>query len=488
MAKETRATIAAFFETGDVPTESQFQSLFDSVPFFDNTGTSSAAGADAAGQAAKDRQGLVVTARDADAKSGTNTPQISGVTTVTKPSQLPTVEQTILDDQNPGETSFSAGTDESGITDAEQAVLDAVGLTLESEPTIVIDTDSSTSTRNRFGARLSNAVLRLLWKYAKVANPDGTPNAGDSVIVYTGADAYSYKRVVAGSNVTVTPSDSALTIAASNPGETNTTSNVGSAAGVFKQKTGVDFELRSMAATADSNVTVTQSTNTVDFATSKELYASATDSASAVASFSSSTNSGKYQTITALPITLATNQNLSIDIGTRLRLRKESTSVWIEGIVTAISGTPTDTVTIETDRCSGAFTSGAETVWDVFLADGIAGEAFNSGSVDPVADILVEQTISYKKNTDGEVVFKGILDLVAVPATNTASAFFNLPTGYRPFVNTRYFAVPVTTGTDPLFGRVTITTGGDMSLTLLGTPGDYSGLDLSLDQVRFNLD
>lgn len=78
------------------------------------------------------------------------------------------------------------------------------------------------------------------------------------------------RRVVAGANVTVTEGASDITIAASSSGEANTASNVGTtgagSAGVFKQKTGVNLEMRRLV--AGSNVTLTEGASDITIAAS----------------------------------------------------------------------------------------------------------------------------------------------------------------------------------------------------------------------------
>jgi len=78
------------------------------------------------------------------------------------------------------------------------------------------------------------------------------------------------RRVVAGANVTVTEGASDITIAASASGEANTASNVGTTgagtAGVFKQKTGVNLEMRRLV--AGSNVTLTEGASDITIAAS----------------------------------------------------------------------------------------------------------------------------------------------------------------------------------------------------------------------------
>lgn len=82
----------------------------------------------------------------------------------------------------------------------------------------------------------------------------------------TGVDL-ELKSLVAGANITITPSTDTITIAASaSSGESNTASNVGGGSGVFKQKTGVDLEMKSLVAGA--NVTVTPGTDTITIGSS----------------------------------------------------------------------------------------------------------------------------------------------------------------------------------------------------------------------------
>ena len=70
--------------------------------------------------------------------------------------------------------------------------------------------------------------------------------AGNGVFAQkVGADL-QFKSLVAGTNISLVPTGNDITISATGggSGEANTASNVGTGAGVFKQKTGVDLELR----------------------------------------------------------------------------------------------------------------------------------------------------------------------------------------------------------------------------------------------------
>jgi hypothetical protein len=56
------------------------------------------------------------------------------------------------------------------------------------------------------------------------------------------------KTIKAGTNITITNNADDITIASTDTGEVNTASNVGAGSGIFKQKTGVDLELKSLVA------------------------------------------------------------------------------------------------------------------------------------------------------------------------------------------------------------------------------------------------
>jgi len=73
-------------------------------------------------------------------------------------------------------------------------------------------------------------------------------NIGSGVGVYknTLGNEFRLKSFVAGLNVTLTENADDIEISSTDSGEDNTASNVGSGAGVFKQKDGVDLELRSI--------------------------------------------------------------------------------------------------------------------------------------------------------------------------------------------------------------------------------------------------
>lgn len=90
--------------------------------------------------------------------------------------------------------------------------------------------------------------------------------AGQGVFAQKVAADLQFKSLVAGTNITLTPTGNDITIAASGgaSGEANTASNVGTGAGVFKQKVGVDLELRKI--NAGSNVTITENPNDITIA------------------------------------------------------------------------------------------------------------------------------------------------------------------------------------------------------------------------------
>lgn len=98
---------------------------------------------------------------------------------------------------------------------------------------------------------------------ANTASNTGTGDAG----VYKTKSSVDlvFNDLVGGSNITITGGGSGggdITITGgAGTGEANTASNVGSGTGVFKQKTSVDLEFRSL--TAGSNITITGGTNDI---------------------------------------------------------------------------------------------------------------------------------------------------------------------------------------------------------------------------------
>jgi hypothetical protein len=95
---------------------------------------------------------------------------------------------------------------------------------------------------------------------ANTASNVGT-GAGNVFKQKNGIDL-EFRRIKAGTNISVSQIGDDVEIAAVGSGEANTASNVGGGAGVFKQKTGVDLELRSL--TSTSGVSVTQNASTID--------------------------------------------------------------------------------------------------------------------------------------------------------------------------------------------------------------------------------
>ncbi len=71
-----------------------------------------------------------------------------------------------------------------------------------------------------------------------------------------------------GNSVTVTGSGRDLTVTIADSGESNTASNVGTGSNVFKQKTGVDLEFRSIV--QGTGMTITENTNDITIATTAE--------------------------------------------------------------------------------------------------------------------------------------------------------------------------------------------------------------------------
>ncbi len=98
----------------------------------------------------------------------------------------------------------------------------------------------------------------------------GAGTEGDVFKQKTGVDL-EFRAIKQGTNITITENANDITIsAAGSVGESNTASNVGGATGtIFKQKTGVDLELKTISGTG--NITVTNNVSDIDISTSAEI-------------------------------------------------------------------------------------------------------------------------------------------------------------------------------------------------------------------------
>jgi hypothetical protein len=106
-----------------------------------------------------------------------------------------------------------------------------------------------------------------------IASAAGTGEANTASNVGTGEGLvfkgksgvnFEFKRIAAGSNITVTNGSNDITIAASSSGEANTTSNAGAGVGLAKAKAGVDLPFKSLV--AGSNISITGNADDVTIA------------------------------------------------------------------------------------------------------------------------------------------------------------------------------------------------------------------------------
>jgi hypothetical protein len=118
------------------------------------------------------------------------------------------------------------------------------------------------------GTTLVKGIVKLIDSVTNTsiitaATPNSVKTVQDALDTHTGnttdahgLDNFLVKDLAAGSNISITPSAGTYTIAATNVGEVNTVSNVNTAgSGLFKAKTGVNFELYGIAS-LDSSLTV----------------------------------------------------------------------------------------------------------------------------------------------------------------------------------------------------------------------------------------
>jgi hypothetical protein len=97
---------------------------------------------------------------------------------------------------------------------------------------------------------------------ARYAITSSNLGSGSGVFAQKTGTTLELKSIGAGTNVSIASSSSEITISSTGAGEVNTASNVGTGDGVFKQKTGVDLEFKSLK--AGTNITLTPSASEIE--------------------------------------------------------------------------------------------------------------------------------------------------------------------------------------------------------------------------------
>jgi len=92
----------------------------------------------------------------------------------------------------------------------------------------------------------SNQITISTTAEANTASNKGTALDGEGLFFTKNGVDLEFKRILAGTGVSFDITDDRIEISASGSGEANTASNVGTGFDVFKQKTGVDFEFRTL--------------------------------------------------------------------------------------------------------------------------------------------------------------------------------------------------------------------------------------------------
>jgi hypothetical protein len=141
-----------------------------------------------------------------------------------------------------------------------------LGITIKEQTAASVDTPE-TGKKNMFldsadsliKTKDSSATVDSFQGEANTASNLGTGADGEGLASSKVGIDLPFKRIKAGTNVTVTPGANSLTISATDTGEANTASNVGAGSGIFKQKTGVNLELKTLV--AGSGITITPNTD-----------------------------------------------------------------------------------------------------------------------------------------------------------------------------------------------------------------------------------
>jgi hypothetical protein len=152
--------------------------------------------------------------------------------------------------------------------------------TLKSGTNITISTDGSTITFTSAQDSTTNSRLSILEasdiiqdvEIADLTASDGTQNSrisaiennyvtsgsnvgiGEGILIDKIGTDLRFKPLKQGTNITLSSDSTSITITGSASGEVNTASNLGSGAGVFAQKSGVDLQFKSLIASSDGTI------------------------------------------------------------------------------------------------------------------------------------------------------------------------------------------------------------------------------------------
>lgn len=97
------------------------------------------------------------------------------------------------------------------------------------------------------------------------SNTGTNTGSGSKVYKQKSGVTFEFRTLTGGSNVTVTENSNDIEISANVAGESNTASNVGGGEQIFKQKSGVDLQFRTLI--PGSNITLTQNSNDIEIGT-----------------------------------------------------------------------------------------------------------------------------------------------------------------------------------------------------------------------------
>ncbi len=146
-----------------------------------------------------------------------------------------------------------------------------------------------------------------------------TPTSGDYILIEDGADSNNKKRV----NVTNLPTGGG--------GEANTASNVGGFEGVFKVKTGIDLEFKTLQS-SDSSLTFTGNTNDVDLVVNQQVIAAGTDNNQTGTAYTLVLADADNTTVwmdnaASNVLTIPLNSSVAFPIGTKINVVMEGAGV-----------------------------------------------------------------------------------------------------------------------------------------------------------------